>query len=83
MTNKEIEIQKALGTLSLCERIKLGETPYKEYKIPMAVGEFNLYYILIVFQYEGIQVSYKQRRGDQARSRAIQHLIDKCNEKGI
>ncbi len=55
LSDKEINIQKALGTLSLCERIKLGETPYKEYKIPM-MGNlipiiFSLYFNMKVYEF--------------------------------
>lgn len=76
MNKKEIEIQIALGTLSLWQRIKLNLVELEEEDYPWIYG-------ITKMSCEGKAVAYKRDLSGKNRESAIRRLIDVCKRYGV
>lgn len=81
MTRKEIDIQRALGTLPLWKRIEMGEAEFEEF---VCICEHPL----IMIRYKnvsGISATYYKvdGEGDKRRNRAIARCIHRAKKANL
>ncbi|KKK80725.1 hypothetical protein LCGC14_2820620 [marine sediment metagenome] len=78
MTTKEIDIQRALGTLPLWKRIELGEVEFTSTRsIYSSFGGG----VIITIECEGLQDSYSpEDQSRHSKRRAIQRMIHKSKK---
>ncbi|KKN10155.1 hypothetical protein LCGC14_1039480 [marine sediment metagenome] len=79
MTDKEIDIQTALGTLPLWKRIELGEVEFTSTRssIYSSFGGG----VIITIECEGLQDSYSpEDQSGHSKRRAIQRMIHKSKK---